>query len=143
MRGLIRTAAAWYTVAGLAHVPVFAQLSQKIKDINISVTGANSWPAFGADLNGITIFNATDVNGPEVWRMGSFVYFVASDNTNSRQLYRTDGTAGGTQIVKYVQGLTDQSMLVVVANMLFFMAQDAAAGMELWKSDGAAAGAAM
>jgi hypothetical protein len=68
MKGLIGAVAALCAAGTLAQIPAHGQLSHRIKDINMSATGANSLPSFGAELNGITIFNATDVNGAEVWR---------------------------------------------------------------------------
>lgn len=67
--------------------------------------------------------------------IGSTVYFSAEDGTaaNSYGLWKTDGTPGGTVLVK--AGLFPQS-LFAVGSTLFFKGTEAASGTELWKSDG-------
>jgi len=69
--------------------------------------------------------------------------FAASDPTNGNELWITDGTAAGTQLLKDINaGTSDASptSLTVVDNTVFFLARTAAEGQELWKSDGTAAG---
>ncbi len=81
--------------------------------------------------------------------MGGFFYFSASDGQNGttgRELWRTDGTAGGTTLVKDINpGAGDSSpdLLTVVGTNLFFVATDGVHGRELWKSDGTSAGTVM
>jgi ELWxxDGT repeat protein len=73
------------------------------------------------------------------------VYFVATSNdTSGPQLWRTDGTPAGTQLVKKIgndraYGVTSER-LVIVGDELYFVAIDADGGRELWRSDGTAAG---
>jgi ELWxxDGT repeat protein/parallel beta-helix repeat protein len=59
------------------------------------------------------------------------------------ELWRTDGTASGTRIVKDIEagsGSSSPSGLTVIGSTLFFAAYDSTNGRELWKSDGTAAG---
>jgi ELWxxDGT repeat protein len=72
----------------------------------------------------------TDLNGT--------LYFAAYDSTHGTELWRSDGTGGGTTLVKDITRGSDSSYpqyLTVVNGALYF---GAAGG--LWKSDGTAAG---
>jgi trimeric autotransporter adhesin len=84
----------------------------------------------------------TNVNGT--------LYFVANDGggigAHGRELWKTDGTAAGTVMVKNINpGPNDSSTgnLKNVDGTLYFRAHDATHGDELWKSDGTAAGTVM
>lgn len=73
------------------------------------------------------------------------VYFSARDGIHGRELWSTDGTAGGTAMVKDIRpgGNTSDSMptfMTVVGDTLFFFANDTTHGWELWKTDGTTAG---
>ncbi len=99
-----------------------------VKDINTRTEkGGNSNPSQLCNVNGTLFFVSNDgVNGPELWK--------------------TDGTAAGTVLVKNIYpgkgGPTPQT-LTNVNGTLFFMADNGANGRELWKSDGTAAGTVM
>jgi ELWxxDGT repeat protein len=75
--------------------------------------------------------------------LGDTLYFVAPDPEHGLELWRSDGTAAGTTLVRdlaagpagaRIEGLT------VAAGRLFFAADDGIAGQELWVSDGTADG---
>ena len=84
----------------------------------------------------------------ELLNINGTVFFSADDGEHGRELWRTDGTEEGTQLVKdigegesygyprgaYLQNLTE------VDGTLFFTADDGESGPELWKSDGTEAG---
>jgi ELWxxDGT repeat protein len=75
--------------------------------------------------------------------VGSTLFFTASDGVNGNELWKSDGTAAGTVLVKDIfPGLSgpSPSSLTAVGNTLFFTANDGVNGNELWKSDGTAAG---
>jgi ELWxxDGT repeat protein len=70
---------------------------------------------------------------------GDYLYFSATDGTHGYALWRTDGTATGTVMLKAIaaSGLTEAN------GQLFFVADDQEHGMEIWKSDGTASGTVM
>src|SRR5204863_136231 len=76
------------------------------------------------------------------------LYFTADDGVNGRELWKSDGTAAGTVLVKDINpGSTCcspasvyHSNLTAVGATLFFSASDGVHGGELWKSNGTAAG---
>ncbi len=75
--------------------------------------------------------------------MGGTLFFTAYDDTNGYELWKSDGTATGTVLVKDIRGGSTSSAprnLVAVGNTLYFRAYTDANGYELWKSDGTAAG---
>lgn len=76
----------------------------------------------------------------------SMVFFAAFDGPHGYELWRSDGTAEGTQLVKDIApGATGSSVsdLAAVNSMLYFAASDQVHGKELWKSDGTDAGTVM
>lgn len=109
----------------------FSSLSAQpylVKDIN---TGSGNSIDFGAAPG-------TCYNG--------FYYFVANNGTNGAELWRTDGTAGNTTLVKDIRpGSAGSNIqkLTVAGGILFFMADDGTNGTELWKTDGTVAGTVM
>jgi ELWxxDGT repeat protein len=71
----------------------------------------------------------------------------ATIGTNGGELWRTDGTAAGTQLVADIRPGPDPSMqfpvMVVVNGIAYFSATDGVNGFELWRSDGTTAGTFM
>jgi ELWxxDGT repeat protein len=77
----------------------------------------------------------TNVNGT--------LFFTAYEPTQGWELWKSDGTAHGTVLVKDIaagSAASFPSSLTNVNGALFFLADDYAHGTELWKSDGSAAG---
>ena len=77
-------------------------------------------------------------------------YFSHSDGQSGVELWRSDGTAGGTWQVKDINPGPEPSAVGLVQNSivdaggtLFFSASDGRNGHELWKSDGTEAGTVM
>jgi len=73
------------------------------------------------------------------------LFFVANDGTNGMELWKSDGTAAGTVLVKDIAAgstgsFTDASSLIAIGDTLFFTADDGENGDELWTSDGTSAG---
>ncbi|MEI6605501.1 MAG: ELWxxDGT repeat protein [Verrucomicrobiota bacterium] len=73
--------------------------------------------------------------------MGDHLFFSANDGSNGYQLWKTDGSDGGTVMVKNGSGgaLSPQN-LIAAGSRLYFTANTAANGNELWTSDGSAIG---
>ena len=75
--------------------------------------------------------------------VGSTLFFVAVDGTSGEELWKSDGTPGGTVLVKDIQpgpGGAEPRWLTAAGGRLFFSADDGVHGRELWVSDGTAAG---
>src|SRR5262249_44097990 len=102
-----------------------------VRDINPGPEGS-----VGGDFYGRNIFTAA----------GGAVFFVAALPDIGAELWKSDGTAKGTALVKDVNTVGDGSFiqwLVKVGSTVFFAANDGTHGPELWKSDGAAQGTAL
>jgi ELWxxDGT repeat protein len=75
--------------------------------------------------------------------MGGIAFFTAFDRIHGTELWRSDGTPGGTSLVRDVcPGICSSSIteLTVAGAAVFFRADDGAHGLSLWKSDGTEAG---
>jgi ELWxxDGT repeat protein len=74
------------------------------------------------------------------------LFFQSHDAATGLELYRTDGTAAGTMLVKDINpGAGDgfAGFAAAAGNYLFFGGNDGTAGRELWKSDGTSGGTLM
>jgi ELWxxDGT repeat protein len=75
--------------------------------------------------------------------VGGTLFFTAGDGIHGRDVWKSDGTAAGTVLVKDIKTggrLGHPSDLVDVGGTLFFAARSGGHGRELWKSDGTRAG---
>jgi ELWxxDGT repeat protein len=75
--------------------------------------------------------------------LGGILYFIADDGIHGRELWRSDGTAAGTELVRDIcPGACSGpfTYLVSWSGKLYFPADDDALGVELHESDGTAAG---
>src|SRR5256885_2029050 len=82
----------------------------------------------------------------------SFALFAADDGVRGIELWKTDGTATGTVLVKDINttatlnsfpgasGTPLPTEFALVNGTWFFSADDGVTGVELWKSDGTQAG---
>jgi len=113
-----------------------------VKDIN---TGSNSYGTpLGSNPSSLLYHDGT-------------LYFTADDGQNGQELWKSDGTASGTVMVKdiftgegpqydYYTGDTFgpnssyPQQLTVAGGTLFFTATDETHGRELWKTDGTTSG---
>jgi ELWxxDGT repeat protein len=71
------------------------------------------------------------------------LFFTANDGVNGKELWVSDGTESGTQLVKNIQPNSDSGYdgsnpdnLTVFNNKLYFTADNGVNGQELWVSDG-------
>jgi ELWxxDGT repeat protein len=103
----------------------------------------------------------TRYEDPHLANVNGVLYFTANDGINGEELWKSDGTAAGTLMVKDIYGGTGNnydyysgsydntpnssspSELTNVNGKLYFTADDGANGTELWKSNGTAAGTVM
>ncbi len=79
-------------------------------------------------------------------RPGGGVLFAADDGVNGRELWVSDGTAGGTTLFTNIAAgptASNPQNLRVLGSTVYFAADDGVNGSELWKSDGTAPGTVM
>jgi|GEM_PF-1294710 len=121
---------ALYVVAALSmfSVEASAQQAMMLKDIN---------PSSGSNPTYLT-------------RMGDKIYFNASDGSVGRELWKTDGSNSGTELVMDIysggsegspspgrsEDFEWDNRFTVIGNRLFFLASDGNYGEEVWSSNG-------
>ncbi|HYC91524.1 MAG TPA: ELWxxDGT repeat protein [Thermoanaerobaculia bacterium] len=114
------------TVLLAAAAGLHAQTPYLVKDINTTVS---------AD---------TESSSPRDFiAYGGRTYFVATTPAEGPELWRTDGSGGGTALVAdIIPGSSGSSptLLAVVNGLLLFNARTVDHGLELWATDGSAAG---
>lgn len=71
-----------------------------------------------------------------------YIFFSADNGSGTSQLYKTDGTPGGTQLVKTINATGDGvgSSYIYTSSGLVFEGNDGTGGNEPWISDGSNAG---
>ncbi len=112
-----------------AMLPVAHAAEPVLMDVNrvqieVGPENHDSWPDF-----------LTNVNGT--------LYFRADDGVSGFELWKTDGTVSGTDLVRDLYPGSGDSFvhnLTYFNNALYFTADDGVHGYELWKSDGTVAG---
>src|SRR5262245_51066265 len=79
--------------------------------------------------------------------VGATLFFRANDGATGHELWKSDGTSSGTQLVRNINeeiggGLLDSNPrdLVNLNGTLLFAANSGSAGYELWRSDGTSSG---
>jgi ELWxxDGT repeat protein len=92
-------------------------------------------------------------NPMQLTNVAGTLYFNADDGTNGQELWKSDGTPGGTTMVDDDPipngGInpgapsSSPSSLTDVNGVLFFAADDGTNGVELWRSDGTAGGTSL
>lgn len=99
----------------------------------------------GSSGNRVVTLNPNGLgdNVKNLTRFKGKLYFTADDgNTSGNELRKTDGTSGGTQLVKDIRsGSTDSdpSNLLALDSLLLFTANNGTTGSELWVSGGESA----
>jgi ELWxxDGT repeat protein len=88
-------------------------------------------------------FNDSNIYNLEVFK--NKVYFSANDGVSGRELWVSDGTTGGTQLIKNINlgrnsygtpRSSNPNDFVEVNNKLYFTANDRVNGRELWVTNG-------
>jgi ELWxxDGT repeat protein len=79
--------------------------------------------------------------------VGNTLYFEGRDNIHGRELWKSDGTAEGTILVKdIVPGIGESrpgnypGYFLASGTIIYFGAIDSTYGLELWRSDGTESG---
>lgn len=68
---------------------------------------------------------------------GDTLFFVANDDRNGEQLWRSNGTFGGTTLVTNGRVFTEApTNLTALGSTIFFSGNDGVSGTELWTSRG-------
>ena len=115
--------AAGVGASGLAQ-PTTEGPVRRVADINVT----DSW---GTDLTLPSVMEAV--------QLGDVAFLPVNDGIHGQELWRTDGTPGGSWIVSDVfPGLRSAEIidLVELNGLLLFAADDGVHGRELWASDG-------
>ncbi|MFO1481863.1 MAG: ELWxxDGT repeat protein [Verrucomicrobiaceae bacterium] len=114
--------------------------------------GVELWKSDGTAAGTVMVSNINTAAGSSsspanLTAIGSTVYFSASNGTttglNGTELWKSDGTSGGTVMVADIFSGTSSSSPASLFNwngVLYFRASTTAAGAELYKSDGTSAG---
>jgi ELWxxDGT repeat protein len=120
------------------------------------VNGTELWKSDGTDAGTVIVKDIAtgDCSGnpcssaPEyLTSVGNTLYFSAFEEVNGGELWKSDGTAEGTVIVKDIWVGSDNGSyprnLTALGSTLYFSADDGTNRRELWKSDGTGAGTSM
>src|SRR5688572_636252 len=119
--GLIATFA---LLSGAPAHPQSAPVPNRVKNINPRTMGSNPMP-------GVVV--------------GTTAYFVANDGISGDEIWKSDGSPAGTQLLKDISPASlpfVPSFLTATASTLYFVARDEN-GPAIWKSNGTAAGTVM
>lgn len=106
-------------LSGLLSCFSFAQISL-LKDVNQTASTIGSSPGSFGDI-------------------GSLAIFVANDGVHGSELWKTDGSASGTSLVKDLipgEGYGGINHFVVIGNIYYFIFNNQVNGSELWRTDG-------
>ncbi len=111
-----------YLLVFAAWIPLVGAQPALVKDINVSPRRSS------------------------VTAIGNVLYFSSVDDVHGEELWRSNGTAAGTVLVKDIDpgsGSSLPSGLTNVNGVLYFVADNGVNGNELWRSNGTAAGAVL
>lgn len=131
----------------------FAVLGSNLIFSAIDANGAELWKSDGTNagtvmVKDINVGAGNSINlspGAKAFftTFGSSVYFQATDGSTGYEFWKTDGTSGGTSLVKDIQtgvAASNPSGLLATTTSIYFFANDGVSGMEPWISDGTTGG---
>ena len=121
---------------------------------NDGVNGFELWKSDGTEEGTVLV---ADINPPgglgfghsspsSPVAVGAVLFFAANDGVTGRELWRSNGSAGGTDRVRdIVPGAvgSDPEDLLAVDGTVYFSAMGPGTGRELWRSDGTRDGTRM
>ncbi|KAA6438990.1 DNRLRE domain-containing protein [Dyadobacter flavalbus] len=123
-------------------IKVYSSLVAIGSDVYFSVSNAQGTGLYKvSNTAGVTLVKAFSSGVLSLTRIGSSLYFTASNGTTGNELWKTDGTTTGTVLVKDINpgaASSEPSMLTAIAGQLYFVANDGVNGPELWKSNATA-----
>ncbi len=106
-------------------------------------TAASAWAASANLVKDINPDEFSFGSSPKgITEVAGIGYFSATDGTHGTEVWRTNGVAAGTRLVKDINtfGNSSPQWLANVGGTLFFEAFELDHGAELWKSNGTIAG---
>lgn len=92
-------------------------------------------------------------NPQKMTALGNWIYFSADNGQTGRELWRSNGTYDGTQLIKDINTVgggggqptlsSNPSDFIQVGSLVFFVADDGIHGDELWKTSGSSGSTVM
>lgn len=128
--------------------PCVLSLTQDVTATATFSIGVASCPAEATLVKDIvpSAGSAFFTSGNELVNVNGTLFFKATDGVNGFEIWKSDGTAASTMLVKDIGAGNNRAsdlvpqFLTNVAGTLFFVMNDGVHGQELWKSDGTEAG---
>lgn len=110
--------------------------------------GTGAGTTMVADINPTPASETDPAAGSEIAHLtevGGTLFFSANDGVNGHELWKSDGTEGGTEMVADIHptGESNLSALTAADGLVYFFADDGSNGRELWVSDGTEGGTSM
>ncbi|WP_300360185.1 ELWxxDGT repeat protein [Fluviicola sp.] len=149
------------TVAGTTFVKTLGGSTSNLFELNgmlyfevyVVGTGCQIWSSDGTSAGTVLFMNVpyndfqtTSTVIKETIRYNNKRYFSMNTNGSGYELWVTDGTVAGTQILKEIKAGpwgSDPKNFSIFNGKLYFSADDGIHGSELWESDGTTAGTIM
>lgn len=103
---------------------------------NDGANGVELWKSNGTDASTVMVKNLTATGSSSLINLTSFKGRLFFMTYGGRDLWTSDGTGPGTQVVRHFGTFQQNPELVVVGNNLYFTANDGIHGAEVWKTDG-------
>ena len=138
-RDLTRPSAACLVVLLVAVAMVAGEAPASAAPRSRAVPVKDIWPGRNSSIPNSLL----GPSGAQLTAVGGTIYFGADDGRHGYELWRSNGTARGTRMVKDIRAGPLSSQVFSITNVdgtLFFTADDGIHGAELWRSDGTAGG---